>query len=179
MARGHADYVRNYHLLKLIRTAALMAIAGFACLLWILCCYFVLKSRERSWGWLAFAAAGPFGFPVIAGLRDRSPAPDDFYQQFICNLKIYWRVPLEILLFVSIWVLSYELMVLKRELMISYESFMTGRSVADIVAEQDASSGMWAFSEGLQVMYLVVLSYLLWPILFNVAGYLFKPRSVA
>ncbi len=33
---------------------------------------------------------------------------------------------------------------------------------------------MWAFSEGLEVCYLVVLFYLLWPILFNAVGHLPK-----
>ena len=33
---------------------------------------------------------------------------------------------------------------------------------------------MWAFSEGLEVIYLVVLMYLLWPVFFNVVGQLFK-----
>jgi hypothetical protein len=31
-----------------------------------------------------------------------------------------------------------------------------------------ASSGMWAFGESLEVLFLVVLFYLLWPISFNV-----------
>jgi hypothetical protein len=29
---------------------------------------------------------------------------------------------------------------------------------------------MWAFAEGMEVMYLVVLFYLLWPIVFNVVS---------
>jgi hypothetical protein len=33
-----------------------------------------------------------------------------------------------------------------------------------------ASSGMWAFGESLEVLFLVVLFYLLWPISFNVLG---------
>jgi len=90
---------------------------------------------------------------------------------------MYWRVPLEIAMFVSVWCFAYESVVLKRELMISYESFMTGTSATTIVARQSASSGMWAFGEGLEEIYLVVLIYLLWPIFFNLAGQLFKPRA--
>ena len=61
-------------------------------------------------------------------------------------------------------------MVLKRDLMIMYEAATTGISTAQIIDRQNASSGMWAFSEGLEVLFLVVLFYLLWPICFNLAG---------
>ena len=50
------------------------------------------------------------------------------------------------------------------------------------MANQNASSGMWAFSEGLEVMFLVALLYLFWPITFNIVGRLatlmasLKPR---
>jgi uncharacterized membrane protein YhhN len=177
MARGHADYVRDYHLLELTRLGVLVATAGLILFLWTSCCYLVLKSRQRSPLWLPLAAAGPFGFIVIAMLKDQSPAPDDLYQQFIRKLKIHWRACLEIALFVSVWFLAYESVVLKRELMISFESFTTGTPVSTIIAEQTASSGMWAFGEGLEESYLVVLIYLLWPIVFNLVGNQFKPRS--
>src|SRR5712691_4677219 len=126
MARGHADYVRDYRLLELAQRGALMATLGLALILWSSTCYLVLKSRQRSLYWLLLAAAGPFGFVAISMLEDRSPAREDLYQRFIRRLKMYWRVPLEIALFVSVWLLAYEAVVLKRELMISYESFMTG-----------------------------------------------------
>ena len=58
-------------------------------------------------------------------------------------------------------------MVLKRDLMIMHEAAATGVSVAQIIDQQNASSGMWAFSEGNEVLYLVVLFYLLWPICFS------------
>jgi hypothetical protein len=54
--------------------------------------------------------------------------------------------------------------------MILYESATTGSSTAQIIANQNASSGMWAFSEGLEVMFLVALLYLIWPIAFNIVG---------
>ena len=177
MARGHADYVRDYRLLELARLGALIATAALALVLWLSTCYLVLKCRQRSLRWLPLAAAGPFGFIAIAMLADRSPAPDDLYQRFVRKLKMYWRVPLEIAVFVSVWFLAYESVVLKRELMISYESFSTGTPAATIIARQSASSGMWAFGDGLEQIYLVVLIYLLWPIVFNLAGHLFKPRT--
>jgi len=177
MARGSADYVRNYRLLELARTGALMTMAGLVLSLWAFTCYLVLKSRQRSLGWLLLAAAGPFGFIVIAMLEDRAPASYDLYQQFIRKLKLYWRVPVEIAAFVMVWSLAFELMVLKRDLMIRYESFMSGTPVATIIDRQNQSSGMWAFSEGNEVIYLVVLIYLLWPVFFNVVGQLYKRRA--
>jgi len=179
MARGHADYVLRYHLWELVGRGILMATAGLMLCLWVWCCYVMLKSKQRSLRWLLLLALGPFGFIVIAALADRSPSPDDLYQQFIRHLTIYWRVLLEIVVFVSVWVIAYQFVVLHRDLMIGYQSFTTGVPTATIVAEQDASSGMWAFGEGLQEMYLVMLIYLLRPILFNLAGQLFKIRSNA
>ena len=179
MARSHADYVRDYRLLELTRLGVLMATAALALVLWGSTCYLVLKARGRSLRWLTLAAAGPFGFMFIAMLADQSPAPGDLYQQFIRKLKIYLRVPFEFAVFVSAWFLAHESVVFKRELMISYESFSTGTPVSTIVARQTASSGMWAFGEGLQEIYLVALIYLLWPICFNLAGRLLKPRTNA
>jgi len=62
-------------------------------------------------------------------------------------------------------------MVLKRTLMIQYEAATTGVSTAQIIAIQDASSGMWAFGEGMEVMYFVVLLYLLRPIVFRMVAH--------
>jgi hypothetical protein len=179
MARGHANYVRDYHLWELFGRGLLMATAGLMLCVWIWCCYAMLKSKHRSLRWLFLLALGPFGFIVIATLADHSPSPDDLYAQFIRNLTIYWRVLLEIVVFISVWVIAYQFVVLLRDLMISYESFTTGTPTATIIARQEESSGMYAFGEGLQEIYLVMLIYLLRPILFNFAGQLFRVRSNA
>jgi hypothetical protein len=63
-------------------------------------------------------------------------------------------------------------MVLKRTLIIRYEAATTGVSTAQIIDIQNASSGMWAFGEGMEVMYFVVLLYLLRPIVFRIVGHL-------
>jgi hypothetical protein len=55
-------------------------------------------------------------------------------------------------------------------LSIIYESASTGRTIAEVIETRDASSGMWAFGEGLEVIYLMVLFYLLWSICFNTIG---------
>jgi hypothetical protein len=61
-------------------------------------------------------------------------------------------------------------MVFKRYLMIQHQAAITGMSVAQIIDQQNASSGMWAFAEGNEEIYLVILFYLLWPIVFNLVG---------
>jgi len=50
--------------------------------------------------------------------------------QFIRKPTPYWRVPLEIAVFVSACCRAYAAVVLKREPMIRYESFATGEPVA-------------------------------------------------
>jgi hypothetical protein len=179
MARATDDYARNFHLLQLVATGALLVTAGVALVLWVSTCYLVLRSRHRSWPWLLLAVAGPFGFMFIAMLADRTPAPDDLHQQFNRKLKMYWRVPLELLMFVSAWVLAYQCVWLKRELLIAFESYSTGTPTETIIARQDASSGMYAFGEGLEATYLFTLIYLLWPIVFNLAGQYSKRRISA
>jgi hypothetical protein len=174
LARFSADYARNFRLLELAATGALMATTGLAMALWGASYYLVLKSRQRSMLWLALAAAGPFGFMFITMLADRSPAPQDLYQQFLRKLKLYWRIPLEIVLFVSAWILAYQCVVLKRESLIRFESFWTGTPVETIIDRQTASSGMYAFGEGLETIFVVTLLYLLLPMIFNLVGQRFK-----
>jgi hypothetical protein len=94
----------------------------------------------------------------------------DLYQQFVGKLKLYLRVAYELGFFVVVWIGAYQIMALKRDLMILYEAATTGASTAQIIDQQNASSGMWAFSEGLEVLFLVALFYLLWPICFNLIG---------
>jgi len=177
MARKSANYARNYHLLDMVRLGVVWGAAAVALALWVACCYFVLTSRRRSLRWLALAAAGPFGFSVIAALEDRAPTPDDRYQHFIRNLRMLWRVTFEMAVFLGVWLVAYGCVLGKRELMIAAESFATGTPVSAIIAQQTASSGMWAAGEAMEELYLVPFIYLLWPSLFNIAGWLLTPPS--
>jgi hypothetical protein len=176
VAAGHPDYVRNFRLLDLAKRlsmwAALLVIAG----LWCLTCFFLIKSKIRSYGWLPLAVFGPLGLIVLTMLSDKLPVPGDLYQRFVGRLRIYQRVALELCIFAVVWEVAYEAIDWKREFMVMREAATTGASKEQIIAIQAASSGMWAFSEGLQVMYLVVLIYLLWPICFNAVGRLSKSR---
>jgi hypothetical protein len=169
IAAGHANYERNYRLLSLAKNLFMLALLVVIMGLWFLTCFFLVKSKKRSYGWLPLAMLGPFGLIILTVLSDNAPAPGDLYQQFVGKLKIYLRVSYELGFFVVVWVGAYQAMVLKRDLMIMYEAAATGTS-AQIINQQNASSGMWAFSESLEVLFLVVLFYLLWPICFNVVG---------
>jgi hypothetical protein len=170
IAAGHPNYVRNYHLLSLLKIISFWASIAVAGVLWLLVCLLVIRSKQRSNLWLLLAALGPFGFAVLAMLNDRAPAETDCHARFVRNRNWFLRAGYELGVFVIVWVLAFELMVLKRALIIRYEAATTGLSIAQITAVQNASSGMWAFAEGNEVLYLVVLLYLLRPLIFNIVG---------
>jgi hypothetical protein len=170
IAAGHANYARNYHLLSLMKIMTMWGSGALVATLWLLACFLVIRSKERSSLWLFFAALGPFGFAILAMLNERTPAETDRHARFVRSLNRFARVGYEVCAFVVIWLLAYQAMVLKRNLMIMYQSASTGISTSQIIATQNASSGMWAFAEGIEVMFMVVLFYLLRPIVFNIVG---------
>lgn len=174
VAAGHANYERNYQLLALLQS--FFALAGFlaSALLWLLCCFFLLKAKQRSYRWMLAAIFGPFGLIALTMLGDKAPASEDRYRQVVGKLHVALRVVYEAGLFMAVWTMAYQAMVLKRDLLIEYESATTGVPAAQIIDLQNASSGMYAFGEGLEVMYLVVLMYLLWPVVFNAVACLPK-----
>ena len=170
IAAGHPNYGRNFHLLTQVRIMSLFASFAVIVILWVSACFLVIRSKGRSLWWMLLAALGPFGFAILALLNDSAAAATDRHSQFVRNMNIFVRVGYEACRFMLIWWLAFEAMVLKRNLMILYESATTGISTAQIIDRQSASSGMWAFGESLEVMFLVVLLYLLWPIAFNVVA---------
>ena len=167
-AAGHPDYVRNFHFLSVVKHMSMWASFVAVAILWLLVCSLVIRSKERSSWWLFLAALGPFGFAILAMLGDRAPAETDRHERFVRNLNWFVRVGYLVCVFVIIWMLADQAMVLKRDVMIRYQSAKTGMSTAQIIDQQNASSGMWAFAEGNEVMYMVVLLYLLWPAVFNI-----------
>lgn len=171
IAAGHPNYARNYHLLHFAKMMMLWGAAAAVGVLWLLACFLVIRSKERSAGWLLLAALGPIGFAILARLKDRTAGETDRYARFVGRMHWLVRAGYEVGCFVVIWELAYQAMVVKRNLMILYQSATTGMSTAQIIDIQNASSGMWAFGEGLEVMYLVVLFYLLWPFVFNLVGH--------
>jgi hypothetical protein len=170
IAAGHLNYARNFQLLNLLKKIVMWGTAAAVLVLWLLVCLQVIRAKKRSASWLVLAVLGPFGLAVLAMLNDRATAETDRYTRFVRSLNWFVRAGYEILTFVIVWVLAYEGMVLKRTLMIWYEAATTGSSVAQVTDLHNASGGMWAFAEGNEVMFLVVLLYLLRPIVFNIVG---------
>ena len=174
-----SNYDRKFQIVNLMKLLCMGAVSLVAAGLWFLACFFLIRSKKRSYLWLSLAALGPFGLIVLSMIGDNDAEPDDFYRQFVGRLKIYFRVGYELIFFVAAWVAAFQVMILKRDLMIMYEAAVTGVSTAEIIDRQNASSGMYAFSEGLEVLFLVSFFYLLWPLCFNMAGRFLRPWTVA
>jgi hypothetical protein len=174
---GHSHYVRNYHLLQLARSALMLLVLVAAGVAWLVTCLLVVMSKSRSYRWLLLAPLGPFGLAVLASLRDMAPEPVGLYERFIRRLNRFVRAVYEIGFFILVFNVAWEMMLLKREGIIAYQSMVTGLSTAQILDQQNASSGMWAFSELNEVMFFLALLYLLRPAVVNVAGSLFRQRG--
>lgn len=167
IAAGHPNYTRNWHLLNTLKLLSMWGSIACVGVLWIMACVLVIRSKNRSLQWLPLAAFGPVGFAVLASLNDRGSTEPDSYARFVRGLNIFVRIGYELCSFWILWELAWQAMVLKRNLMIQYQAATTGVSVAQIIDIQNASSGMWAFGEGLEVMYFAVLLYLLRPIVYR------------
>jgi hypothetical protein len=170
IAAGHPNYVRNFHLLNLLKKTVMWATAAGVLVLWLLVCLQVIRAKKRSSSWLLLAALGPFGLAILAMLSDRATLETDRYARFVRSLNGFVRAGYELCTFMIVWVFAYEGMVLKRTLMIRYEAATTGSSIAQVTDLHNASGGMWAFAEGMEVMFFVVLLYLLRPVVFNIVG---------
>jgi hypothetical protein len=170
IAAGHPNYERNFQLLNLLKKIVMWGTAAAVLALWMLVCLQVIRAKKRSSSWLVLAALGPFGLAVLATLNDRATAETDRYTRFVRGLNGFLRAGYELCTFVIVWVLAYEAMVLKRALMIRYEASTTGSSIAQVIDRHNVSGGMWAFAEGMEVMFFVVLLYLLRPVVFNVVS---------
>src|SRR5207302_1071399 len=98
----------------------------------LLSCFLVIRSKERSSLWLFCAALGPLGFAILMTLKDRVPGETDRYAWFVRNLNPFVRVGYEVSTFIIVWLLAFEAMLLKRNLMIMYQSASTGIPTAQI-----------------------------------------------
>jgi hypothetical protein len=176
---GHADYVRNYRLLALTRSVVMWAVLGLTVAAWLVTCLLVLRSKSRTYWWLPLALLGPVGFAVLASLHDLGPGLSDLYERFNRTLNGFRRVAYETCIFMVALTLAWQLMVVKREAMISYESATIGVARDQIIDQQNAESGMWAFKEGNEVMYFLVVIYLLRPVCVNAAGYILGRRGLS
>jgi len=177
IAVHYANYERNFRILNQLKLGIMLAAFAVDIGLWILACFFLLKSKKQSYWWLPLSVLGPFGLIALTIVRDNDPLSEDLYQRFIRSMKSVWRVTYEVGLFVLVWFAAFLSVALLGEIRIIAESAFTGTPRSQIVAVQLASSGMWAFTEGLETLGLVVLFYLTFPLLFNVAGRLFSSKS--
>lgn len=167
-AAGHPNYARNFQLLSLLQHLSFLAMLAVVAILWLVVCFLVIQAKQKSLWWLLLAALGPVGFAILATLRDKAPAETDRHERFVRKQNWFVRLCYRVCTFAIIWVLADQVMIVKRNLMIAYESATTGVSKAQIIDLQNASSGMWAFGEGIEVMYMVVFLYLIWPMIFNI-----------
>lgn len=170
LARHTTNYVRTYNVIQVARTLLLGGCALTAALMGLASCWFALKARGRSWWpWILLATLGPFGLALLTALL---PDQGDSFKT-----KLGWllRLALEAAFICLVSAACYAAIVSKRELMIVLESIMTGVSAEKIRDIQNQSSGMWAFGESLQGVYLLGLIYLARPIGLRLA---FRLKSV-
>ena len=162
IAAGHPDYVRNFGLLMLAKRFLMLSTVVADGGLWLSCGVFMLKAKGRSFGWLPLAILGPLGLALFAMLGDPTSK--------CAEMRPIARATFEISFFLGAWTVAYQAMVIWRDLTIARESWTTGVPIDVIIDQQNASSGMWAFGEGLEVMFLAALFYLLRPVGFFAAA---------
>ena len=63
IAAGHPNYVRSYHFLSVVRNMSFWASGAVVVILWLLGCFLVIRSKERSTLWLFTRYWGPSGSP--------------------------------------------------------------------------------------------------------------------
>ena len=177
IAAGHPNYVRNWHLLSQFKSLIIFGMFATVVILYLSGSFLVIRSKKQSGLWLLLALLGPLGFAILSVLNDRAPSQSDRYSRFLHSMNWVLRAGYELLSLYIIWELSWQIMILKRNLMIRYESITTGASSAQIIATQNASSGMWAFGEFIEIMFFMIILYLLRPILFNLIARLTPAKS--
>ena len=98
-----ANYERNFRLLNQLKSGLILAAFAVDIGLWILACFFLLKSKKQSYWWLPLSVLGPFGLIALTIVRDNDPLPD-LYQRFIRSMKTAWRAAYEVGLFTLVWI---------------------------------------------------------------------------
>src|SRR5215471_1419157 len=179
IAAHTSNYVLYWHLLNGLKIGIFWGMAAVALVLWLLVCLQVIRAKNRSGEWLILAMLGPVGLAILAMLKDRAATETDPYSRFLGKLNWFLRAGYELVTFWFFWELAYQIMLLKSNLMIRVEAARTGMTVAQVIDLHNASGGMWAFSEGLEVMFFVVLLYLLRPVVFNLVSRLAVPPPVS
>lgn len=167
IAAHYANYERNFRLLSLVKSLILLATLLVIMGLWFSSGFLILKAKGRSYRWLPLAVLGPLGFIPLRMLGDSTPSDEDAHRRFVRGLNIFLRVGYELAVIVGLYLLAFEIVELHHYLIVLFQAMTTGASVAQIIQIQNASSGMWAFGEEIENLFLFVLLYLLWPMCFN------------
>jgi len=158
LARGTTDYAGNYALLERLRQACLNLSFALAGGLWFLAFGFHLLALQRSLVWIVLALFGPLGLAVIAIVGRATEESEK-------RTAWPWRLAREAAIFILLVVLANFLIYAKNEAWIAWTVAFRGAEAANaILADQMASSGMWAFAELLQILFLTTLFYLVRPL---------------
>ena len=165
LARGHDHYVRNFALLDQLRRDVLPAGLLLAGALWTLGCMWLLRAKSQSMAWLLLAVLGPLGLVVIVALPDRSLlAPGDaLREQPRRAAQLLLRVLYEVVRFAAVAWVSMQLVEWYEDGTARLEATRRGMTLAQVLAERDASSGMWAFGDMMRAAFVFVLIYAFWP----------------
>jgi hypothetical protein len=174
LARGRPNYVLYFALLDHVRRGVWLLTLLAVCVLWLLCCAWLLRARGRPLGWLWLALLGPFGFAGMFALTDRTAPASGATSgtgargRLAYYARKLWRVLFEVLRFTVLWFVALQLVQWFDDATAWLEACRRGVPLAQVLAERDASSGMWAFGDSLTAGFLLalcyMLCYLLWPI---------------
>jgi hypothetical protein len=163
-AAGHPDYAHNFALRQQLRTATLVGSLALECALFLIACFWLLRAKSRTQGWLAWALLGAPGFAVIASLPDRGPlSPRDFYERQLARLPPLVRGLYEIGRFFVFWFAALSFVAAFEFATALLEAAQRGMTLAQLMAERDASSGMWAFGDMMRAAWVFIVMYALWP----------------
>lgn len=177
-ARGNSNYARNFALLHILRGGTQFVALVLACALWFLACLWLVRAKSLNTAWVALVLFGAPGFALLAALADRSPlTPDDAYGRQLARVPQLVRVLYELLRFALFGVLSLQLAEWLDYGTAWLDAMRRGMTLAQVFAERDASSGMWAFGDLMRAAGLFVLLYALWPAACNLVARVFRPRS--
>jgi hypothetical protein len=173
----HASYARDFWFFQHVKNGVFLAMLALCAVAWFLTCLIVIRAKHRSAWWLALALLGPPGFIVLVLLRDLAPGSLAAPAKDPGRLDVLRRILVEACVFVLLLAVADAMMETKREISIALEAARTGQSREQIAEQRDADGGMWAFSEGNEVLYFLVLLYLLRPLGARAARSLFKRRE--
>jgi hypothetical protein len=175
LARGHLNYVRNFALLQHLRFGVVVVALLLVIALWLLACLWLLRAKSQRIAWLALALLGPFGFAGLMALPDRSAlAPADTYRRQLTRLPSLLRILYEIVRFAVFGFVAMQLIEWFDDGTALLEAGRRGIPLAEVLAERDASAGMWAFGDLLRAGCVFVLLYALWPAVCNAVAWLIR-----